>query len=226
MSRPAIFFLLVISQILAIFLAWLGIKTLSTYFVGWFLILVGGIWVAGMGLVVFIRKKSFWDSEIDGGIVQEEQGDRSFWFIALGMIAAFFVPPIETLTLPRIIPYRIWLSISGPGLVTLGTVLFIWARRALKENYSGHLSVKSGQALVRSGPYHLIRHPAYTGYLLMALGISLGYSSLAGLLSTVFLLLPAIIYRIHLEEKLLTARFGDAYRQYMDTTKRMIPGIW
>lgn len=226
MSRFAVFFLLVISQILAVLLAWLGFKTLSKYFLGYFLILVSTGWIFGMGLIVFIRKKRFWDSEVDGGVEVEEQGDRSFWFITLGMVAAFFFPPLETLLFSAILSFDAWLVITGSGLVFLGAVLFIWARRTLKRNYSGHLSVKSGQALMQSGPYRFIRHPAYTGYLLMALGISLGYSSLAGLISTFVVLLPGLIYRINFEEKLLTIHFGEDYRRYQETTKRMIPGIW
>jgi protein-S-isoprenylcysteine O-methyltransferase Ste14 len=72
----------------------------------------------------------------------------------------------------------------------------------------------------------LIRHPAYAGYLLMALGISLGYASLVGLISVLILLVPSLIYRVNVEEKLLTLHFGAAYRQYMRRTKRLIPGIW
>jgi protein-S-isoprenylcysteine O-methyltransferase Ste14 len=69
-------------------------------------------------------------------------------------------------------------------------------------------------------------HPAYAGYLVMALGLSLGYSSLAGLLTIIILLLPSLIYRINVEEKLLADHFGEVYRQYIQTTKHLIPGIW
>jgi protein-S-isoprenylcysteine O-methyltransferase Ste14 len=86
--------------------------------------------------------------------------------------------------------------------------------------------VNSGQTLVQSGPYQFIRHPAYTGYLLMALGISLGYASLVGIILVLALLLPSLVYRIKVEEKLLIEHFGTAYHQYMRKTKRLIPGIW
>jgi protein-S-isoprenylcysteine O-methyltransferase Ste14 len=79
---------------------------------------------------------------------------------------------------------------------------------------------------VQSGPYRLIRHPAYAGYMLMAVGISLGYSSLAGLASMLVILLPGLIYRMQVEERLLRVFFRDAYRQYAVRVKRIIPGIW
>jgi len=44
----------------------------------------------------------------------------------------------------------------------------------------------------------------------------------------IVLLLPAaaLLYRIHVEEAALTQAFGDDYREYSKTTKRLIPGIY
>jgi len=60
----------------------------------------------------------------------------------------------------------------------------------------------------------------------MALGVGLGYASLIGLASILIFLLPGLIYRIRIEEKLLVEHFGDAYRRYAGSTWRLIPGIW
>jgi len=110
-------------------------------------------------------------------------------------------------------------------LIVIGSTLFVLARHTLRKAYSGHLSVKNNQNLVRDGPYRLIRHPAYSGYLSMALGISIGYENLTGMLNIIMLLI-CMQYRMNLEEKMLVEYFGDAYRQYMQTTKRLNPGIW
>jgi protein-S-isoprenylcysteine O-methyltransferase Ste14 len=115
---------------------------------------------------------------------------------------------------------------SGMVLVVLGSALFVWARRFLGVNYSGHVLIKQGQELVQNGPYRIIRHPAYAGYLLMALGIAIGYSSLVGLAAILVFLLPSLFYRMKVEEKLLFEHFGEAYSQYANRTKRLIPGIW
>lgn len=186
------FFLLIISPILAVLLALLGVETLNNP-LGWFLLLVGVAYIGGVGIVYFIRKERFWESSSGEITKHEVHGDRSFWFITIGIIAAFFLPPIEYLYISAILPRNDWMSSFGLVLVTFGMALFIWARSALSKNYSGHLSLKSGQVLVQSGPYRFIRHPAYAGFLLMALGISLGFSSLAGL-ATIFVLLPGSIY--------------------------------
>lgn len=86
--------------------------------------------------------------------------------------------------------------------------------------------MKENQSLVQTGPYQYVRHPAYLGYLLMALGITFGYWSLAGLISVVFLLIPSIVYRISVEEKLLGEHFGKDHRAYTNKVKRLIPRIW
>jgi protein-S-isoprenylcysteine O-methyltransferase len=226
MSRKAVIFLLVMVPLLAVLLAWLGVETHPTNPLGWFLFLVGVVYSAGVVIVYFIRKDRFWESSSGGDTTQEERGDRSFWLITLGMMAAFYLSPVEYLYLPASLPRNTWMSFSGIGFILIGVTLFVWARRTLSRSYSGHISVKSGQFLVQSGPYRLIRHPAYAGYLLMALGISLGYSSLAGMISVLVLLLPSLVYRMNVEEKLLTEHFGEAYRQYASQSKRLIPGIW
>jgi len=226
MSRTARFFLLAIAPLLAVLLALLGVKTLPANPLGWFLLLVGMVFGPGLIVTYLVFRRRFWESPLAGTTLQEEHSDRSFWLVALGMSAAFYLSPLEYITLPASLPRSEWMSYSGAGLVVLGSVLFIWARRTLGKNYSGHLSVKAGQKLVQHGPYRLIRHPAYAGYLLMALGTSLGYSSLAGLISVLALLLPGLVYRMKIEEKLLGEYFGESYRDYIITTKRLIPWIW
>jgi protein-S-isoprenylcysteine O-methyltransferase Ste14 len=77
-----------------------------------------------------------------------------------------------------------------------------------------------------SGPYRWLRHPGYTGYLLLALGFAVGYSSPVGLVAIAVLLLPGLAYRMNVEERLLAGQFGEMYREYSRRTKKIIPGIW
>jgi protein-S-isoprenylcysteine O-methyltransferase Ste14 len=225
MSRLAKLFLLVITPVLAILLALLGIMTVRFNPMGWFLILSGSTIAAGVVIVYYFQRQRFWESALGGATTQEERGDRSFWLITLSLMAATYLPPVEYLYFPIAFPRPNWIAAGGMVLVTLGTVLFVWARSTLRKNYSGRLTVKTDQTLVQSGPYRVIRHPAYAGYLLMVLGFSLGYASLAGLITILGLVLPSLVYRMRMEEKLLIEHFGEAYRQYALTTKRLIPGI-
>lgn len=226
MSQPAIFFLVVCALGLALAIAWLGWGTVQTNLMGWFLLLVGGSYLAGVLVVYWYRKERFWGPRAGGVLVKEENRDTSFWWIVIGMIAAFFLPPIEYLLLPAVLPRLNWMEIAGLILVFTGSALFIWARRTLGKFYSGHVSVVEGQPLITSGPYRFIRHPAYAGYLLIALGVAVGYSSLLGFIVVPFVLLPSVIYRLSFEDKLLAEHFGEEYRQYAEKVARLIPRIW
>ena len=226
MSRPATIFLLFVTPALAIFLAFLGIETLHSNPLGWFLLLTGTIYAAGIVIAGYVRKEEFWESKQGGSNLQEERGDHSFWLIALGIIAVFFLSPLEYLYFATFQPRTAWMEAIGVGLVLLGSPLFVWARRTLGTHYSGHVSVKKEQELVQNGPYRIIRHPAYAGYLLMAFGLAIGYSSLLGFLSTLLILLPAVVYRIRVEDRLLAEHFGTQFEQYARRTKRLLPGVW
>ena len=223
MSRPAIFFLTIITPFLALLLAWLGLVTLRTNPLGGFLLIVGIIYSAGVVYLYWIRRNQSWASGAGGAVVGEERGDHSFWLIALGMASAFYASPVEYGFFPALLPRAVWAKAFGVVLVISGFALFIWARRAMKAFYSGHINVTEAQPLVQSGPYRLIRHPAYAGFLLMALGIVLGYSSLVGLAAVLLLLLPGLAWRIRVEESLLEAHFGPQWQAYCDRVPAMLP---
>jgi protein-S-isoprenylcysteine O-methyltransferase Ste14 len=226
MSRLTIFFLVIITLGLAILLALLGWATMQSNLLGWFLFITGLIYFFGVIIVYRIRRIQFWQPQASGETIKEEDNDRSFWLIVVGMIAVFYLPPIEYLLSPIIMPHTDSMEVIGLLIIIFGSVLFIWARRTLGKFYSGHVSVIEGQQLVQSGPYRFIRHPAYAGYLLIALGLSLGYSSLTGLAAILFLLLPSVIYRLRVEDKLLAEHFGTQFEEYAITVARLIPGIW
>ncbi len=80
--------------------------------------------------------------------------------VTIGMIAPFYLSPLEYLYCAFFSFQSIWIEILGFGMVVLGTGLFIWARITLGGRYSGHIHVKNDQELVQTGPYRLIRHPA------------------------------------------------------------------
>jgi len=226
MSRAAIFFLAVVTLGLAVLLAFLGWATIQSNLLGWFLLLTGLIYFFGVVIVYWIRGIQFRRPQSDGEMMKDERDDRSFWLIVIGMVAAFYLPSIEYLFFTAILPRGLRIQIVSLLLILVGSVLFIWARRTLGKFYSGHVSLVEGQQLVQKGPYHLIRHPAYAGYLLITLGLALGYSSLAGFASILFLLMPAVIYRIRVEEKLLAEHFGLKFYEYAAKVERLIPGVW
>jgi protein-S-isoprenylcysteine O-methyltransferase Ste14 len=226
MSRLAVLFLMVIAPALSIYLALLGLETLRANLLGWFLLLLGIGFPAGGIIYYWIRREPFWRSAQVGETVLEERGDRSFWAILPGFLIVFFAPPLEFTYLPAILPHAFWMQWAGLAILVLSLVLRVWASVHIRGMYSGHVEVQVEHRLVQSGPYRFVRHPGYTGLVLMSLGVALGYSSLIGLLAIPALLIPGLAYRMAVEEKLLARHFGDEYRTYAGKTKRLIPFIW
>jgi len=226
MGRSVAVFLMVVAPGLALALGCLGVETIRDNLLGWLLLAFGIAYPAGSVIYYFIRREPFWKSTGGGDVVREESSDCSFWLILPGFLAAFFAPPLEWMYLPDLLPRSPGMQIAGLGLILAAVAMCIWARAHIRGLYSGHLEVQTDHRLVQSGPYRFLRHPGYTGLLLMVLGVIVSYSSLIGLIAVPVLLLPGLAYRIKVEERLLTEVFGDEYRSYARKSKKLIPGIW
>jgi protein-S-isoprenylcysteine O-methyltransferase Ste14 len=124
------------------------------------------------------------------------------------------------------------LGIPGPyraaGLIVmwLGLAIRVWAVAALGRAFRTTVEVDADQAVVSSGPYRWVRHPSYTGLLLIVAGVGLSAGNWLALAGCIALPLPAAVRRIHVEEAELTRVLGAPYRAYAGRTKRLIPGLW
>lgn len=122
------------------------------------------------------------------------------------------------------LPLPVWLVILADILVVVGFwIIFL----AFREN--GHASsiieVKSGQNVVSSGPYALVRHPMYSGAVVLFLATPLALSSLWAL-PVAIALSVVIAIRLLDEERYLKANL-PGYDAYCAKVKsHLIPGIW
>jgi protein-S-isoprenylcysteine O-methyltransferase Ste14 len=119
---------------------------------------------------------------------------------------------------------RAFLAI-GLVMVIAGLVIRFVAMATLGKNFSGLLRIREGHNLVRTGIYRWVRHPAYLGAILIFLGIPVIVSSILGFL-VMFLLVPYLLHRIKLEERMLIGWFGAEYEEYMKHSKRLIPFVY
>jgi protein-S-isoprenylcysteine O-methyltransferase Ste14 len=124
------------------------------------------------------------------------------------------------------------LRIPGPytaaGLVVmwLGLTIRVWAVAALGSAFRTSVEVDTGQTVVSRGPYRWVRHPSYTGLILIVAGFGLAAGNWLALAACVVLPLAGLLRRIQVEEAELTRVLGDRYRVYRARTKRLIPGVW
>lgn len=119
----------------------------------------------------------------------------------------------------------LWLCWLGVVMALLGFALLQWAQDTLGKNWSDTPRMMKEQFLITSGPYHFIRHPIYTAFLLI-LGSTLLISAnwLIGI-AWIGMTVLEIASRIGFEENLMLEYFGDQYREYMKRTGRLLPRL-
>lgn len=117
-----------------------------------------------------------------------------------------------------------YVSLVGDVLVALGLFINLIVFR---ENSFGGSTVEKfeGQTVISTGPYALVRHPMYTGVLIMIIGIPLALGSWWGL-AILALTIPGLVWRILDEEKLLEKDL-PGYREYEQKMQyRLVPYLW
>ena len=101
-----------------------------------------------------------------------------------------------------------------------------WSEMTLGRYFTFTVMTSADQPVVTSGPYRFVRHPGYTGVLLIVLGAGLVNSNWIGLGGWTLLILLPLLYRIHVEENALLIALGDRYGAYAAHHKRLVPLIW
>lgn len=87
------------------------------------------------------------------------------------------------------------------------------------------VELKQGHRLVKIGPYRFMRHPIYTGHLLMGVGMAIA----SGLLLAFAALASFVVgfwIKLNLEERLLLRGFPDEYPSYKARVKTLIPYVF
>jgi protein-S-isoprenylcysteine O-methyltransferase Ste14 len=109
--------------------------------------------------------------------------------------------------------------------VACGATVAIWARFTIGTNWSGVVTLKEDHELVQAGPYRFVRHPIYSGILLMGLGTQIVYAEAFGF--ELLLFVSAVFaYKLRIEEDLMTEQFPSQYKEYRRHVKAIIPFLW
>ena len=120
--------------------------------------------------------------------------------------------------------YSAW-SVAGMILYAIGLTISVIAAITLKRFYSSTLLTREDHQLITHGIFRFSRHPVYLGALMCMIGISVFALSLPGFL-IMLVMIPIFLNRIRMEENMLTGEFGDGYRAYVKSTKKLIPFIY
>jgi protein-S-isoprenylcysteine O-methyltransferase Ste14 len=115
-------------------------------------------------------------------------------------------------------------NFAAIGIFFLAACYRLWAIYTLGRFYSHRVRTVSEHRIVASGPYRVTRHPAYAGMIIANAGIAVYFFNWVTLCVYLFILVPAIILRILVEERTL---FGiDGYPEFARKRKRLFPAVW
>lgn len=142
-------------------------------------------------------------------------------FIIL-FIIVFKVPFIFQFSIP--LPYE--LRTFGVFTGYLGTIFISLTLLKLKKVYSATLSIRNDHELVQDGIYKYIRHPIYTGFILLHIGVTLSLSNIIVAIVWILGLFIFLLHRVPKEEELLEYYFQDTYRDYKTRTGMFFPKIF
>ncbi|OAX43340.1 hypothetical protein K503DRAFT_862314 [Rhizopogon vinicolor AM-OR11-026] len=183
-----------------------------------------------------------------------------YWALSFTEIAVIASRAVDTNRLPSVIQHAVVpflrkievTPITSPFLfatavVIAGGFLRRWCFRTLGRFFTFELSVRKGHQLVKTGPYAIVRHPAYTAATLQYAGILFLHGQQAswlrdsGILDRVpglrFIVLAcaveraitviSLLRRINQEEEIVKSLFGDEWKSWAKVVRyRLIPGIY
>lgn len=183
-------------------------------------IFIGLSWIA-LSFYWFISARSVKPTQERAG------GIGRYWHYVL-MLVAFLFLETHFLISPlgvRLIPQSKVITSICAVLSLSGLAIAIIARRTLAKNWSLSVTFKTGHELITSSIYHYIRHPIYTGILLMFLSPVLVIGTLGGFIGLLILFLT-FWFKLKQEEALMARHFPKEYPAYKNQVKSLIPFVF
>jgi protein-S-isoprenylcysteine O-methyltransferase Ste14 len=181
--------------------------------------------VVSAAWVLFVAYWIYAAFSVKRTIRKEPVFSRSVVLVLVGSGSVLLFPSVNNNpAASRLLPPNVVIDILACIAAVSGVITTIWARRTLAGNWSASVTLKEEHELVRTGPYRFVRHPIYTGFLLMTLAaalLSFGARGFAGLL----LIVAGFWYKLRREEELMTAHFGNDYVLYKARVRALIPWI-
>jgi protein-S-isoprenylcysteine O-methyltransferase Ste14 len=116
--------------------------------------------------------------------------------------------------------------VAGAVVLTVGSGLTAWAM-ITNAYFSTAVRIQSdrGQTVCTTGPYRIVRHPGYAGYILQGVGVPILLGSLWALILAITAAV-SLVARTSLEDRMLQSEL-PGYRDYVQRVRfRLVPGIW
>jgi protein-S-isoprenylcysteine O-methyltransferase Ste14 len=194
------------------------------YWQAWTFLAVYFAWSLAITLYLVKKDPKLLERRMRGGPTAEKETTQKIIMVltSLGFIGLIVVPALDhRFGWSHMTTYAV---LAGEGLVALGwlAIFFVFRENSFS---SATIELAPDQTVISTGPYALVRHPMYSGGLIMLLGMPIALGSWWGVL-VVIAIMPALIWRLFEEERFL-ARNLPGYVAYQSKVKyRLIPRIW
>ncbi|MFX0140004.1 MAG: methyltransferase family protein [Candidatus Hodarchaeota archaeon] len=144
--------------------------------------------------------------------------------MGFGFFPTFIIPGFEKKYRWSFVPF--WVEIIGFIILSLGLIIIFLV---MKENtfLSKAIEIQEdrGHVVITTGPYRIVRHPMYLGFILFIVFYCIALGSLYSLIPTAFGII-GIVIRTILEDRKLHKEL-EGYMEYAKKTKKkLIPLIW
>jgi protein-S-isoprenylcysteine O-methyltransferase Ste14 len=118
------------------------------------------------------------------------------------------------------------IQLAGIFLIFLGVVIRFMIIQSLGKYFTVDVSIRQDHQVKKDGFYRYVRHPSYTMALTSFLGLGLYLNNWLSLAIAFVPVFCAFLYRIKIEERVLTNQFGEEYLQYKKSSKMLIPYLF
>ena len=146
--------------------------------------------------------------------------------LILPFLGMFVIPLLYGLTpLLKFADYVLpdWAGWGGVAVFAAALWLLDRSHAALGRNWSPTLETRTGQTLVTTGVFRHMRHPMYAAHALWAIAQPLLLQNWVAGWAMLLSSLPVYLLRVPREERMMLDYFGEAYREYMSRTGRIVP---
>ena len=141
------------------------------------------------------------------------------WLAVAALLVMFQEPLIAGAEPP------LWAAAAGLALIFFDVALLLYLHNVFSgPRLYGQAELAADTELFATGIYGRVRHPRYAGMMASVAGACLvGWTPQLAVLGAAWLALA--LAAIHMEEKELEARFGEAYREYARRVPRFFPSL-
>lgn len=194
------------------------------YWQGWVCLLAFSVPAVAISVYVAKNDPALLERRVKAGPRAEKETVQKFIQV---VAVVFFVGDFAFSSIDHRLGWShvpLYASIFGAFLMVFGFLIVLEVFKA-NSYTSGTIEVASGQEVISTGPYAVVRHPMYSGTLVLLLGIPIALGSWWGEINNLGMT-AALVLRLLKEEEFLAVRL-PGYREYRENVpRRLVPMVW